>query len=142
MKEKLADLIFFSIRESRSIEELAERLVDRGVQIVPEGAMILTKAELDALNNYEKCRMQNAECRVDSEVAEEIFAEIEETLSPTISALFMISETLVDVSKSHISEEKAIKDIRNYLHNAICSKYQLEKALAELKKKYTESEGE
>ena len=62
MKEKLADMIFLSIRESRSIEELAERLVDRGVQIVPEGAMILTRAELDALNKYqERFKGQDAE---------------------------------------------------------------------------------
>ena len=85
-------------------------------------------------------RFYNAGYRKASEVAREIFGEIENILAPTISALFMTSETLVDVSKSHISEEKAIKDIRNYLHNAICSKYQLEKALAELKKKYTGKE--
>jgi hypothetical protein len=54
MKNELADLIFLSIRESRSIEELAERLVDRGVQIVPEGAIILTRAEVEALGEYEK----------------------------------------------------------------------------------------
>ena len=35
MKEKLADMIFLSIRESRSIEELAERLVDAGVIVPP-----------------------------------------------------------------------------------------------------------
>lgn len=56
MKEKLADLIFVCIREARSIEELAERLVDRGVQIVPEGAIILTRAEVEALGKYEKMR--------------------------------------------------------------------------------------
>lgn len=56
MKEKLADLIFICIREARSIEELAERLVDRGVQIVPEGAIILTRAEVEALGKYEKMR--------------------------------------------------------------------------------------
>lgn len=62
MKNELADLIFLSIREARSIEELAERLVDRGVQIVPEGAIILTRAEVEALNKYqERFKGQDAE---------------------------------------------------------------------------------
>jgi hypothetical protein len=81
MKNELADLIFLSIRESRSIEELAERLVDRGVQIVPDGAMILTRAELDALNKYqERFKGQDAEAVIATEVAKEIFAEIERYL--------------------------------------------------------------
>lgn len=75
MKNELADLVFLSIREARSIEELAERLVDRGVQIVPEGAMILTRAELDALNKYQE--------RFKGQDAREIFEELETSLSIT-----------------------------------------------------------
>lgn len=81
MKDKLSDMIFLSIREARSIEELAERLVDRGVQIVPEGAMILTRAELDALNKYqERFKGQDAEAVIATEVAKEIFADLEKNM--------------------------------------------------------------
>ena len=33
---------------------IADRLMENGVTILPEGAIILTRAELDALNEYEK----------------------------------------------------------------------------------------
>ena len=50
--------------------------------LLPEGAIILTKAEVEALGKYEKkCRMQNAECRMASEVAREIIAIIEQRIS-------------------------------------------------------------
>lgn len=68
--------------------------------------------------------------------AMEIFAEIDKMFEPTVSMLFYISETLVDVSKSHIDEKDALNKIREYLSGTICSKYRLRKALAELKKKY------
>lgn len=78
--------------------------------------------------------------RKSTDVAAEVFEEIEKAFDPTISALFCISETLVDVSKSHIDEKDALNKIREYMSGTICSKYRLRKALAELKKKY-ESEG-
>ena len=34
------------------VERLAERLISEGVTILPEGAIILTRKELDALNKY------------------------------------------------------------------------------------------
>ena len=34
------------------VERLAERLISEGVTILPEGAIILTRAEIDALNKY------------------------------------------------------------------------------------------
>lgn len=34
------------------VERLAERLISEGVTILPEGAIVLTRAELDALNKY------------------------------------------------------------------------------------------
>ena len=86
------------------------------------------KAEKDALiKNY-------AEYMKD--YAREIFDEIEKVFEPSVSALFLTSETLVDVSKSHIDADRAIIDIRKYLSKAICSRYQLKKALEEPKKKY------
>ena len=41
--------------------------------------------------------------------------KLKEKLYPTASALFCISEVCVDVSKQHISAEKAIEKIRDYL---------------------------
>ena len=66
--------------------------------------------------------------------------DVIKALGPTISALFMIRETLVDVSKWDIDEKKALDDIRKYMSKAICTRYRLEQTLAELKKKYTEKE--
>lgn len=101
MKEKLADMIFLSIRETRSIEELAERLVDRGVQIVPDGAMILTRAELDALNKYqERFKGQDAEAVIATEVAREIFEEIKKFLSPYRYPI------IADLEKKYTESEK------------------------------------
>ena len=34
------------------VERLAERLISEGVTILPEGAIVLTRKELDALNEY------------------------------------------------------------------------------------------
>ena len=41
--------------------------------------------------------------------------KLKEKLYPTASALFCIGEVCVDVSKQHISAEKAIEKIRDYL---------------------------
>ena len=60
------------------------------------------------------------------------FAEkVEDVLAPTVSALFCISETLVEASKQHISPEEALKNIRVQLSEKqpICSKLQLEEVL-------------
>lgn len=81
----------------------------------------------NALDKYRNC---------EHKVAIEIFEDIENVFEPTVSALFLISETLVDVSKSHIDADRAIIDIRKYLSKAICSRYQLKKALEESRKKY------
>ncbi len=117
MKEKLADMIFLSIREARSIEELAERLVERGVQIVPEGAMILTRAELDALNKYqERFKGQDAEAVIATEVAKEIFAEIDERLDD----ITIVMGRLDSLHTFHKTMEKVTAEV------------------TELKKKYTE----
>jgi hypothetical protein len=58
---------------------------------------------------------------------------LKEKLYPVVSALFGISETLVDVSKSHISAEHAIDKIRSYIRDTdvICSRYRLDKVLDE-----------
>ena len=52
-------------------------------------------------------------------------------LYPIAKALFMISETLVDESKQHISEQEALGKIRSYLREAdvICSRYDVDRLI-------------
>lgn len=50
------------------VERLAERLISEGVTILPEGAIILTRKELDALNKHNE------------KVRAAIFADVEQLL--------------------------------------------------------------
>ena len=56
MREKLIELIQNSVGGCARnwAEVIATYLIANGVTILPEGAMILTRAELDALNKYEE----------------------------------------------------------------------------------------
>ena len=62
MKEKLIGVLSFAASNAYSIdnrketEALADFLIANGVTILPEGAIILTRAEIDALNKYEEMR--------------------------------------------------------------------------------------
>ena len=58
---------------------------------------------------------------------------LKEKLDPVAKALFIISETLVDVSKQHISAERAIDKIRSYMHetDVIGSRYRVDKLIEE-----------
>ena len=58
---------------------------------------------------------------------------LKEKLYPAAKALFMICETLVDISKQHISAEKAIDKIRSYMYDTdvICSRYRVDKLIEE-----------
>ena len=53
---------------------------------------------------------------------------LKEKLYPAAKALFIIGETLVDVSKQHISPEKAIDKIRSYMSDTdvIGSRYRVD----------------
>ena len=65
------------------------------------------------------------------------FAEkIKKEITPTIMALFSISEILVDVSKSHISQNDALNEIRNKLQesNIIYSRLKLEQMIEDIVK--------
>ena len=130
-KEELARMKAEAIKEAEA--EIRDKQIDEMAEFMTEG--VRPWAE-DAEALY------NAGYRKASEVAREIFEDMAEALDATVSALFLTSETLVDVSKSHISKENAINDIRNYLNrnNVICSQYRLREIFAELKKKYTEGE--
>ena len=57
--------------------------------------------------------------------------KLKEKLYPTAKALFMIGETLVDVSKQHVSAEDAIDRIRSYMYDAdvICSRYHVDRLI-------------
>lgn len=67
------------------------------------------------------------------DTAEKVLKKVKERLDPTMSALFIIGEILVDESKSHISKEKALDDIRRALSDTMSSRYRLEKMLEEIK---------
>ena len=41
-------------------EVIANKLMEKGVTILPEGAIILTRAEIEALNKYEEARKNEA----------------------------------------------------------------------------------
>ena len=58
---------------------------------------------------------------------------LKDKLYPAAKALFIISETLVDVSKQHISAENAINKIRYCMHDTdvICSRHRVNKLIEE-----------
>ena len=108
MLEKLIELLkselcFFEnpLRECDDgcVERLAERLISEGVSIVPESAIVLTRAEIEALGKYEECRMQNAECKIASDVAEEIFAEIGELINEYLDGRSYRHEFLTKIAE-------------------------------------------
>ena len=58
---------------------------------------------------------------------------LKDKLYPVAKALFVIGETLVDVSKHHISAEDAIDKIRTSMYDAdvICSRYRVDRLIEE-----------
>ena len=58
MREKIIDLIQNSVGGCARhwAEIIADNLIANGVTILPEGAIILTRAEIEALNKYEERR--------------------------------------------------------------------------------------
>jgi hypothetical protein len=69
------------------------------------------------------------------------FAEmIKEKLKPTLTALFCIGEILVDVSKSHISPDRAIEKIREQLtkYGVVHSRFRFEEMIDDTYKELTE----
>ncbi len=73
MREKLVEIISdaevklrFKLAFGRSLSPvenatiLADHLIERGVTILPEGAIILTRQEIDALNEYQKKHLKVA----------------------------------------------------------------------------------
>lgn len=116
-------------REAKCQYDLAGKIVDLKSE-VDLYKRLNDELEDELASTYDK--LENAK----AESAREVFEELEKVFEPTVSALFLIGETLVDVSKSHIDEKKALDDIRRYLGKAICSRYQLKKALEEPRNKY------
>lgn len=74
MREKLIEIIsdievcvrFWEITEGEILPPekvasiVADKLIAKGVTILPEGAIILTRAEIEALNKYEEMRKNAA----------------------------------------------------------------------------------
>lgn len=74
MRDKLIELIsdavvqcrFWEVTEGEILPPekvasiVADKLIAKGVTILPEGAIILTRAEIDALNKYEEARKNEA----------------------------------------------------------------------------------
>ena len=71
MRNKLIELLEEAAEkmDCPQMNEVADYLISKGVTILPEGAIILTRAEIDALNEHNE--------KVKREFASEIFAEIE-----------------------------------------------------------------
>jgi hypothetical protein len=60
MRDKIIELIS-QVQYMGGLEvKLADYLISKGVTILPEGAIILTRAEIDALNKYEEMRKNEA----------------------------------------------------------------------------------
>ena len=61
MRERLIELIQNSVGGCARhwAEIIADNLIENGVAIIPYGAIVLTKAEIEALNDYEKRRKKN-----------------------------------------------------------------------------------
>ncbi len=66
MREKLIELLEEAAEkmDCPQMNEVADYLISKGVTIIPEGAITLTRAELDALNEYEERRKANATNKV------------------------------------------------------------------------------
>ena len=59
MREKLIKLLKHEFG-TKVAEITADYLISDGVTILPEGAIILTRAEIEALNKYEEARKNEA----------------------------------------------------------------------------------
>ena len=90
---------------------LAIEIYNAGYRKVPEGAMILTRSELDALNKYqERFKGEDAEAVIATEVAREIFEAADEIIN-TICVMTGIEITAVGgkylgLRKTYTEEEK------------------------------------
>ena len=73
MREKIIELLinFRMAGGPHSIEdryaEIADYLIDKGVTILPEGSLILTRAEIEAMNTYsDKLRREHIQVAFDT----------------------------------------------------------------------------
>ena len=118
----------------KQIEEMAEIITEADPYIICKGQSCLTCEFTEIIKNCHTAKaIYNAGYHKQNEIVEDVLEKVAEKLAPTISALFIIGEILVDESKSHISAEKALEDIRKELGKAISSRYRLEKMLEKIK---------
>ena len=111
---------------NRQQEEIEKLKYDLG------WAKIDVNAVRDDLTEYYTKKLKTAK----SETIKKITEKIKKEITPTIIALFSISEILVDVSKSHISQNDAFYEIRNKLQesNIIYSRLKLEQMIEDIVK--------
>ena len=120
--------------KEKQIEEMAEIITEADPYIICKGQSCLTCEFTEISKNcYIAKAICNAGYRKQENVAEDVLEKVKEKIDPTISALFIIGEILVDESKSHISAEKALDNIRKELGKSISSRYRMEKMLEEIK---------
>ncbi len=105
MREKLIELIQNSVGGCARhwAEIIADYLIANNVTILPEGAIILTRAEIDALNEHNE--------KVKRELAREIFAEIEKIVNKQYNrSLFGIvtdiTPEIAELKKKYTEERK------------------------------------
>lgn len=62
MREKLKEILNSNAIDIESdVDYAVDILIANGVTILPEGAIILTRAEIDALNKYAEARKNEAD---------------------------------------------------------------------------------
>ena len=107
MREKIIELLinFRMAGGPHSIEdryaEIADYLIDRGVTILPEGSIILTKAEIKAMNTYsDKLRCEHIHAAFDA---------VEELMQMAIKT--ECSKAKGDDSHTHIYAKHLCQDL-------------------------------
>lgn len=115
------------------IEASAEALYNAGYRKVPEGAIVLTRSELDALNKYqERFKGEDAEAVIATEVAREILSELYN---------YCHEKWRYAKDKSHHAMITGNNDNVRIWHNREVAYSDMSLKIRELKKKYTEGEG-
>ena len=111
MKEQIEEMVNAITENTGDTMDFADKYVcahsiyNAGYRKVPEGAIILTRSELDALNKYqERFKGQDAEAVIATEVAKEIFAEIYEDCFDQFG--YIKYEALAELKKKYTEEEK------------------------------------
>ena len=112
MKEQIEEMVNAITENTGDTMDFADKYVcahsiyNAGYRKVPEASIILTRAELDALNKYqERFKGQDAEEVIATEVAREIFEEIENRAFGFGACFVEMTRTTFDEIKKKYTEE-------------------------------------